>query len=1303
MSCKNHFVFILLSALVGGLDQRIAYGRVTAFWEGSTGIFYKGDSCRDLAVPNHCLECIVPTVASTSASVQTMNTTEVALSWSNGNGSNRILVLRENTAVEGTPLDSVSYVANSSFGNGDILDAEEYVVFNGNAGSASIDNLTPGTVYHYSIFEYNCNAGTEQYLTTENLTGTFVTEPENGFALSVACPENGSVDVSWNMPALGNYAGVMLVVREAATPHSVASINANTQTFDTNFSFAPTFGSTTEYTRVVYKGVDSFTTVTGLTEGVNYVFRLFAYKYDSLSNVSSWSSGTQKTKVIEQESISNLSVLPGDSSVTLGWDNPNELCFDDILVLANVVSNSIDPTGDGSTYVVDANFEGSGSLVGSSKVVYKGIGNTLTVSGLTNSTPYCFKVYVRSGTTWSLGVEMCVTPEAVTLLQPGDLAIVAVNTQYLGSGSEDEVCFVSFENIDASVPIDFTDNGYERLRSGTWGETEGVIRLRRKASASTVLAGNVICLLGKGNSDADFEVRVCGVLDDSNWEITSLNGSTSFDFNPSDQVWVLQGGNWSNPSGDQNAMYSGNFLFGWTATGWESSPGYASTSGSTFPSGFSCFSVDLNDISVSSSKVKFTSDMATPRRKREWIAEFNDTSNWNGYATNDDYEAERNFRNVCFQFPLVSGELNSQWLGVKSNNWFDCNNWGGLRVPIDTSNVYITSASNNPVIDTSFIFSNEYLEMALAKSIVISNGGSLELRSGAILEVGDSLIAKGANSFEGQIGSELRFAGGAASKLDSDQDSLVVNGTLSTLNSTSLHVMANIEVLDSLFVENGSDVVVSEGVDVTIGGMALVNGHLELQNSAGIVQTANSKDFSGTGTVSITRSQAMSNTGNNVFNHWSAPVSSAILGDGGSVNGQRNYTYRGGEDDNADYKRVYSPVNMVPGQGYSSLGNISSTFSSSVSNLNNGYNAIVVDLDALRDEDADSDNNEYYLLGNPFPSAISAYQFLEKNNGLEQEILGTIYVFSQQNSFGSYSRTGDNIAINVLGASDPGPHADTEFDAALSSDFNIASGQGFFVIKKGAYSGANQVVFENSMRQKGNDNFKTARYHNEIKGRFWLYVNTELEYKSTLIGLAEDATFGADDVYDAPKFPSNSSLDIWTEAQGAKYEIQAIPDVQKVSYRIPVGVFLPEAGNFSIRAFTGSQYAGKSVALLDAKEGTIKDIRQSETYFSAQKGLIEGRFYLIFQGAGNPNPVSVEDLASESITIKNIDNGIQVVWGSMGELKEIELYALDAKSLGLHKINPNEKEMSITTAANGAIILRFTYSDGQFRAVLWSR
>lgn len=124
------------------------------------------------------------------------------------------------------------------------------------------------------------------------------------------------------------------------------------------------------------------------------------------------------------------SLVPSDQQLTFSWSSPSG-CSDEILVVASTSSTfSNTPSGDGTSYVADANFGSGTDLGGGEFVVYKGSGTNFNMLSLTNDTDYCIMIYNRCGTNWSNGVEVCGTPDLFTTT----LRVMAYNTlNYPGS------------------------------------------------------------------------------------------------------------------------------------------------------------------------------------------------------------------------------------------------------------------------------------------------------------------------------------------------------------------------------------------------------------------------------------------------------------------------------------------------------------------------------------------------------------------------------------------------------------------------------------------------------------------------------------------------------------------------------------------------------------------------------------------------------------------------------------------------------------------------------------------------------
>ncbi len=244
-----------------------------------------------------------------------------------------------------------------------------------------------------------------------------LTPPNNPTAI-VPCYGNNTLGLSWAASSGGSAPdGYMVFALAGATAPAATTVvagNASLYTANSNFSLATVV--TASLGKCVYKGTGTSVTITGLTNLSNYSFKVVAYRGNTGTG---WSSGitalptgswaiptTNITIDMPEVSVLAASVASGQSALT--WNRPTPLaCYDQYLVVANQGSVVFTPTGDGTAYSPNTVYSGP------NQVVYNGTGTGVTVIGLTNGVSYCYKVFVRRGTEWSDGVEVCQTPNIV--------------------------------------------------------------------------------------------------------------------------------------------------------------------------------------------------------------------------------------------------------------------------------------------------------------------------------------------------------------------------------------------------------------------------------------------------------------------------------------------------------------------------------------------------------------------------------------------------------------------------------------------------------------------------------------------------------------------------------------------------------------------------------------------------------------------------------------------------------------------------------------------------------------------------
>ncbi|NRD22025.1 choice-of-anchor D domain-containing protein [Winogradskyella litoriviva] len=275
----------------------------------------------------------------------------------------------------------------------------------GGSGATTDSYTTVATTSSMDSNQYRCILTNACGITTSDPATLTLSNssPSNAQSLS-GCFEDTTAFLSWNNPATPPTGGYIIFAIAGTTNPTAPTNDANTFTANPNFNAAP-FETPASLGKVVYKGTGTTATITGLTEGTTYSFRIFAYNGESLTGWSTGTSGGSNLEDIAQGDIRNFAATPLTNQVTLNWLNPTPIsCWDDVLIVANQGTVSFTPTGNGSAYTANPVYSGA------NQVVYKGSGNSVAITGLTNGTNYCFRAYIRRGTTWTAGVEVCATP-----------------------------------------------------------------------------------------------------------------------------------------------------------------------------------------------------------------------------------------------------------------------------------------------------------------------------------------------------------------------------------------------------------------------------------------------------------------------------------------------------------------------------------------------------------------------------------------------------------------------------------------------------------------------------------------------------------------------------------------------------------------------------------------------------------------------------------------------------------------------------------------------------------------------------
>jgi gliding motility-associated-like protein len=215
---------------------------------------------------------------------------------------------------------------------------------------------------------------------------------------------------------------------------------------------------------------------------------------------------------------------------------------------------------------------------------------------------------------------------AQTKLIAGDLAIISVNANdaACSGNSIDRVSFVCFRDITTGTTLDITDNGWERLNLGKWGNSEGFVRVTR--TGPTIPAGTVITFEFPPIGNTSYKATA----PDNAWSFAE-NSINSVNLNSGgDQFYFMQGGVWNQGTANvgsfrHDATYTGGrILFGFnTKTIWNraDSPQESGLN----PDVSSCY--HMEPTAGSTDYIAYAGSF-TPASQLEWILRIANPANW---------------------------------------------------------------------------------------------------------------------------------------------------------------------------------------------------------------------------------------------------------------------------------------------------------------------------------------------------------------------------------------------------------------------------------------------------------------------------------------------------------------------------------------------------------------------------------------------------------------------------------------------------------------------------------------------------
>ena len=348
---------------------------------------------------------VEPTTPSSNLTLGNVQGNSLYVYLTQGDGAYRMAVLKLGSPVTAVPQNGLSYNANSTFGSGQQIAPDEYVVYSGTAGSFFVNGLVAETEYYIAVYEFNGTSYNTEYLTSSFLSDTVTTlfAPEvQTTSLQISNINGNTMDVSWTR---GDGNATIVLCKSGspvdANPVELISYRSNAAMHYRGINEASIIGNGNF---VVYKGSGSSFTITNLYPDSTYYFAAFEYNGSTgpvylTTNPARGDAATLSHPTIASTNLQTTGSIEGNQ-LQLSW-TPGNGTRRIVVAREGAPVNALPQNN--TDYNESTYFDQADSIAPGQKVVYDNAYNNCYIRNLKPGATYYFAVFEYSGSGNKIG------------------------------------------------------------------------------------------------------------------------------------------------------------------------------------------------------------------------------------------------------------------------------------------------------------------------------------------------------------------------------------------------------------------------------------------------------------------------------------------------------------------------------------------------------------------------------------------------------------------------------------------------------------------------------------------------------------------------------------------------------------------------------------------------------------------------------------------------------------------------------------------------------------------------------------